>query len=78
MKANQLLGLALGVRLAELRDSDEPLQSGFDPTISTTTSTALTSAWTITSKSQKAGLVAGSQIGTIVPLAMAGNKLKLP
>ncbi len=29
MKANELFGLALGVRLAKLRDSDEPLQSAF-------------------------------------------------
>jgi hypothetical protein len=29
MKTHQLLGLALGLRLAELRDSDEPLESVF-------------------------------------------------
>ncbi len=29
MKANEMLGLALGVRLAELRDSEEPLQQAF-------------------------------------------------
>ncbi len=29
MKANELLGLALGVRLAKIRDSGEPLQEAF-------------------------------------------------
>ncbi len=29
MKANELLGLAVGVRLAEIRDSGEPLQEAF-------------------------------------------------
>ena len=29
LKANELLGLALGARLAELRDSEEPLQTVF-------------------------------------------------
>ena len=29
LKANELLGLALGARLAELRDSGEPLQAVF-------------------------------------------------